>query len=261
MKTRDIMQRKPITATPEMSIEDAVHLMTTHRISGLPVVDPTGVVVGVLSEGDLLRRMEPGTEARLPGWRAWLASQGHTARDYVRSHARRVGELMTAPVISVTPQTDLADVVALMESRRIKRVPHVRHSDRSATLERGGPIRSAAAMINVLFILNDAPVEPGRSLNGLRLAASMSVHSSVYIRVFLLGSGVACARKPHGMRECEDSAALLTSVIRHGGEVRICERCGDEHAAGAEELIEGVSPASLAELSRWIAEGDRLLVF
>lgn len=115
-------------------------------------------------------------------------------------------------------------------------------------------------MINVLFILNDAPVEPGRSLNGLRLAASMSVHSSVYIRVFLLGSGAACARKPDGLREREDSAALLAAVIRHGGEVRICERCDDE-GGGAEELIEGVSAAPLAELARWIAEGDRLLVF
>lgn len=115
-------------------------------------------------------------------------------------------------------------------------------------------------MINVLFILNDAPAVPGRSLNGLRLAASMSVHSSVYIRVFLLGSAAACACKPHGLREREDSAALVAAVIQHGGEVRICEGC-DEQDRYAGEPIEGVSPATLAELSRWIAEGDRLLVF
>lgn len=115
-------------------------------------------------------------------------------------------------------------------------------------------------MINVLFILNDAPAEPGRTLNGLRLAASMSVHSTVYIRVFLLGSAATCACKPHGLREREDSAALLAAVIRHGGEVRICETC-DEQDGYAGELIEGASPASLAELSRCIAEADRLLVF
>ena len=116
-------------------------------------------------------------------------------------------------------------------------------------------------MINVLFILNDAPVEPGRSLNGLRLASSMSVHSSVYVRVFLLGAAAACARKPHGMREHEDSAALLATVIRHGGEVRICEWCCEEQTGCAVDLIEGASLASLAELSRWITEADRLLVF
>lgn len=116
-------------------------------------------------------------------------------------------------------------------------------------------------MINVLFILNDPPVEPGRSLNGLRLASSMSLHSTVYIRVFLLGPAAACARKPHGLRGREDSAALLASVIQHGGEVSICESCGDEEAGCAGDVIEGASLASLAELSRWIAEADRLLVF
>jgi sulfur relay (sulfurtransferase) complex TusBCD TusD component (DsrE family) len=116
-------------------------------------------------------------------------------------------------------------------------------------------------MINVLFILNEAPVEPGRSLNGLRLASSMSLRSSTYIRVFLLGSAASCACKPHGLREHEDAAALLATVIQHGGEVRICERCGDEEAGCAGELIEGASPASLTELSRWVAEADRLLVF
>lgn len=116
-------------------------------------------------------------------------------------------------------------------------------------------------MINVLFILNDAPVEPGRSLNGLRLASSMSLHSSVYIRVFLLGAAVTCACSSHGLRERQDAATLLATVIRHGGEVRTCEWCEDEHDGSAGPLVEGASPASLAELSRWIAEADRLLVF
>lgn len=120
---------------------------------------------------------------------------------------------------------------------------------------------SGQAVINVLFILNDAPVEPGRSLNGLRLASSMSLHSSVYIRVFLLGSAAACARSFPGLREREDAATLLATVIRHGGEVRTCEWCDDEQDRYAGELLEGASPASLAELSRWIAEADRLLVF
>jgi uncharacterized protein involved in oxidation of intracellular sulfur len=116
-------------------------------------------------------------------------------------------------------------------------------------------------MINVLFILNDAPVEPGRSLNGLRLAGSMSMHSTVYIRVFLLGAATACSCKPHGLREREESAALLSAVMRRGGEVRVCERWDDEQDGCAGELIEGATAGSLAELSKWIAEADRLLVF
>jgi CBS domain-containing protein len=123
MKAKDVMQREVITVTPETRVEDALHLMARHRISGLPVVDGTGVAVGILSEGDLLRRVELGTETRLSAWRAWIAGPGREAGDYARSHARRVGEVMTAPIISVTPDTDLTDVVALMESRRIKRIP------------------------------------------------------------------------------------------------------------------------------------------
>jgi CBS domain-containing protein len=141
------MQQQPITATPEMAIEDAVRLMVTCRISALPVVDPAGTVVGILSEGDLLRRTELGTERRLPGWRAWLAGTDRTAGDYVRSHARRVDEVMTAPAIAVTPQSDLSDVVALMESRRIKRVPVVDGGRLVGILTRADLMRALGALL------------------------------------------------------------------------------------------------------------------
>lgn len=123
MQAQDVMQRDPVTATAEMTIEDAVRRLVSRRISGLPVVDPTGAVVGMLSEGDLLRRAELGTEAKISAWVGWLAGPGREARAYARSHARTVGEVMTAPVISVTPETDLTEVAALMESRHIKRLP------------------------------------------------------------------------------------------------------------------------------------------
>jgi uncharacterized protein involved in oxidation of intracellular sulfur len=98
-------------------------------------------------------------------------------------------------------------------------------------------------------------------LNGLRLASSMSMHSAVYVRVFLLGAAAACACSTHGLREREDSTALLATVIRHGGEVWVCESCEDEQPSAAADLIEGAKPASLWELSRWVSEADRLLVF
>lgn len=123
MKASEVMRRNPITATPAMTIDDAVHLMVIHRISGVPVVDATGAVVGIVSEGDLLRRVELGTEAASPRWLTWLGGRGRAARDYVRSHARKVNAVMTTPVISVAPDTDLSEIVTLMESRHIKRVP------------------------------------------------------------------------------------------------------------------------------------------
>jgi len=147
VKARDIMQLQPITATPDMTIEDAVRLMVVCRISGLPVVDAAGAVVGVLSEGDLLRRTELGTETRSSGWRAWLTGQGHAAGDYVRSHARRVSEVMTTPVVSVAPQADLADVVAIMESRRVKRVPVVADGSLVGVLTRADLMRALQELL------------------------------------------------------------------------------------------------------------------
>ncbi len=116
-------------------------------------------------------------------------------------------------------------------------------------------------MMNVLFILNDPPNETGRSLNALRLACSMSIGSSSYVRIFLIGSGAACARKRIGSRsESNDAAALITAIIQHGGEVRICGTCMHPGAV-AEELVQGTMVSSLDELARWIPEAERLLVF
>ena len=147
MKARDVMQREVITVTPETRVEDALRLMARHHISGLPVVDATGTAVGILSEGDLLRRIELGTETRLSPWRAWIAGPGREAGDYARSHARQVGEVMTVPIVSVTPDTDLAEVVALMESRRIKRIPVLENGRIAGIVTRADLLRALARQL------------------------------------------------------------------------------------------------------------------
>jgi CBS domain-containing protein len=168
VKALDIMQRELITTTAETAIDDAVRLMVRNRISGLPVVDATGAVVGILSEGDLLRRTELGTEASVPAWIGWLAGQGRAAREYVREHARKVGEVMTVPVTTVTPHTELAEVVALMESRRIKRVPVVEGGRLVGMLTRCDLMR---ALESLLPKLDTRPVADAKLR--LRLLASL----------------------------------------------------------------------------------------
>ncbi|MGA7540565.1 MAG: CBS domain-containing protein [Steroidobacteraceae bacterium] len=147
MKAIEVMQRSPVTATADMTIEDAVRRMVEHRISGLPVVDATGAVVGILSEGDLLRRVELGTEARIPVWVRWLVGQGRAAREYARSHALTVREVMTVPVISVTPDTELAEVAALMESRSIKRLPVLQDGHLVGILTRHDLVRALERLL------------------------------------------------------------------------------------------------------------------
>ena len=122
MKASDVMTRNVITVERETSVADVIRLMLENNVSGLPVLDD-GKVVGILTEGDLLRRSETGTEKQRPRWLEMLMGPGRMAGEYVRTHGRKVEAIMTTDLISVTGDTPLDEVVGLMERRRIKRVP------------------------------------------------------------------------------------------------------------------------------------------
>ncbi|MBO0735381.1 MAG: CBS domain-containing protein [Alphaproteobacteria bacterium] len=123
MKAADVMTRSVITVRSETSVVEAARLMLQHRISGLPVVGEGGVVVGIVTENNLLRRTETGTARHRSRWLEFLTGPERLARDYVEANARKVSEVMTRQVVSVMPHTPLAEVVALMEKHRVKRLP------------------------------------------------------------------------------------------------------------------------------------------
>lgn len=122
MNAADVMTRAVVTVQSDATIVDAIRLMLGQRISGLPVVDDADAVIGMLTEGDLLRRSETGTERRRARWLDFLRGPGRQAEDYVQAHGRKVGEVMTRNVLSVSEGTPIDEVVELMESRRVKRV-------------------------------------------------------------------------------------------------------------------------------------------
>lgn len=127
MEARHVMTSPTITVPPEAPVRMAIETMLRAHVSGLPVVDKDGLLVGVLSEGDLLRRAEIGTEKQRPKWLDFLLGPGRGAQDYVRSHSRRVSDIMTASPIAVDESCSLEEVVALMEKKGIKRVPVLRN--------------------------------------------------------------------------------------------------------------------------------------
>ena len=126
MNAGEVMSRNPIAVPAEAGLAEALRLMFDHRISGLPVVDGKAGLVGILTEGDLLRRGEIGTAGQRSRWLDLLMTSGRMASDYVRTHTRRVGEIMTRDVVSVAEDTPLTEIVRLMERHRIKRVPVLR---------------------------------------------------------------------------------------------------------------------------------------
>jgi CBS domain-containing protein len=123
MIVADVMTRNVISIAPEAMVVDAVNLMLNHRISGLFVVDKAGNLAGIITEGDLLRRDELGTERGRPWWLKLLVSPARQAADFTRAHGRHVRDVMTRDVISVADSAPLETVVATMEKLRIKRVP------------------------------------------------------------------------------------------------------------------------------------------
>ena len=123
MKAEDVMTRDVISIDPDATVLQAARLMLQHHISGLPVIDKDGNLVGVLSEGDFLRRRETKTERRRSRWLEFLMGPGRIAAEYSHSHGSKVSEVMTTDVQTVDEVTPLEDIVELMERRRIKRVP------------------------------------------------------------------------------------------------------------------------------------------
>ncbi len=123
MKAEDVMTRDVISIDPDATVLQAARLMLQHHISGLPVIDKSGTLVGVLSEGDFLRRRETRTERRRSRWLEFLMGPGKIAAEYSHSHGSKVAEVMTRDVQTVDVATPLEDIVDVMERRRIKRVP------------------------------------------------------------------------------------------------------------------------------------------
>jgi CBS domain-containing protein len=126
MKARDIMTSPVMTVEPDVGVLQAVRIMLQRRVSGLPVVDQEGRLVGIVTEGDFLRRAETGTQRRRPRWLEFLIGPGRLAQEYARSHARKISEVMTPDPITVGEDAALDDIVKLMEQRQIKRLPVVR---------------------------------------------------------------------------------------------------------------------------------------
>lgn len=142
MKVADIMTREVVSARPETPVREVAQMMLERRISGVPVVDADGRVLGIVSEGDLIRRPEIETDRLGRGWLGIFVSDEERARDFVKSHGRRAHEVMTQPAICVAPDTALAEAVRLMERHQIKRLAVVEGGRLSGLVTRADMLRA-----------------------------------------------------------------------------------------------------------------------
>jgi CBS domain-containing protein len=146
MKVSDVMTSPVLTIEAESPLLQAVQIMLARNISGLPVVDKQGKLVGMVTEGDLLRRAETATQRRRPRWLEYLIGPGRLADEYTRSHGRKVDDVMTPDPMTVTEQTPLDEVVRIMEKHRIKRLPVMRGRDLVGIVSRANLLHGLAGI-------------------------------------------------------------------------------------------------------------------
>jgi CBS domain-containing protein len=146
MQVRDVMTRNVISVKADEPIVKAARLMLQNRISGLPVVDASGKLVGIVTEGDFLRRGEIGTQRRRPKWLEFLVGPGRLADEYVHAAGRKVGEIMTPDPYCVSEDDALETVVELMERRRVKRLPVMRGGQMVGIISRANLMHALASL-------------------------------------------------------------------------------------------------------------------
>lgn len=145
MRAKDVMTPKVITVSPETSVRDIAALFLKHRISGVPVINGTDAVLGMVSEGDLVHRPELGTARHRSWWLRMFSGAEEEARSYVKIHGNRAADVMTHEVVAVVEDSSLAEIAETLEHHHIKRVPVLRDGRLVGIVSRADLLRGLAA--------------------------------------------------------------------------------------------------------------------
>ncbi len=166
MQASDIMTAKVVTVSPDTDVEVIARILLERRISAVPVVGGDDRILGIVSEGDLLRRPETETERHRSWWLRLLADKQERAGEYLKSHGRRADQVMTREVVTVAEDTNVGDIAELLEQRRIKRVPVVRDGKLVGIISRANLLHGLAAHREKIA----APSTDDRSIRGRVMA-------------------------------------------------------------------------------------------
>ena len=147
MRAADLMVRDVITVEPEADVAHAVDLLVHNDVSALPVVDGEGNLVGILSEADLMRRVELHTE-RPRQWGESILGASTLADEFAKAHGKRVAEIMTRGAVSVSEAAPLSEIAGALERYRIKRVPVTRDGKVVGIVSRSNVIQALATALH-----------------------------------------------------------------------------------------------------------------
>ena len=145
MQARDVMTTNVITVTPETTVREVAQCLLERSISAVPVVDADGKLLGIVSEGDLMRRSETGTERKPSWWLDMVSSTEDQAREYVKTHGTRARDVMTKNLITVAEDASLEEIATVLEKHHIKRVPVVKDGRVVGIVSRANLLRGLIA--------------------------------------------------------------------------------------------------------------------
>lgn len=177
MQARDVMVSPVITVDENATVRDVATLLLAKHISAVPVVDRAGKLTGIVSEADLMRREEAGTERPASWWLSLILGERALAAEYVQSHATRVKDIMAEDVQTARPDTSLYDIADLFEEKHIKRVPIVNDSgDLVGIVSRANIIQAVASARPKLEISAPDAMIRHRLMSELRKQSWSHVH-------------------------------------------------------------------------------------
>lgn len=227
MKARDVMTGSVVSVGPDAGVQDIARLLLERRISAVPVVDDRNRVIGMVSEGDLMRRPESRTEAHASWWLDLLGGPEERARLYLKSHGLTARDVMTRKVVAVGENTPLEEIATLLERNRIKRVPVLR----------GGKLAGIVSRANLLHGLVARGRRPAKSatrtvratrdavITGLREAGLRNEFVNVVFEGGVLhlwgwvesaterNAAVLAAKRTPGVRRVENHLAVMPARV------------------------------------------------
>ena len=216
----DIMSRSVAITTPNASVSAAIRLMLERHVSGLPVLDALGGVVGILTEGDLLHRVELGTGPQQGNWLDVFRNPDRLARAYVETHSRIVSDIMTPAVVTVDEAASLSDVVHVMQGKHVKRVPVMSGSKLMGVVSRVDLVRtlaSALAGVTAGGVPTDHDIRAGllADLKHQSWAPSDGISVSVMGGVVSLGGTIFRESERAAIRVAAETRPGVTRVLDH----------------------------------------------
>ncbi len=220
MKAADVMVSPVVTVGPTATVQEIADILLTNRISAVPVVDEGGALLGIVSEGDLIHRIEAGTERHYSWWLKLISGKDSLARDFVKSHGAKATDVMTKRVVSAAPDLQLGELASLLERHRIKRVPIVDKGKLVGIVSRANLLQAMVALrrdIPAGAKVEDAKLRE-KILSEMRsnLAASAS-QINVIVRdgVVELWGQVDTANEKDALRVTAESTPGVRSVADH----------------------------------------------